>query len=187
MNTPNPYRHSLFHFTDQPERLFGGKISSHRVLLDIFGNVSASVFLVAFFGASFALVMKEPALAGAGKMLLMSGSGWLILMGMAAILLPGKRRAYFHGLSYMMGNGALPLIPAAVFIRFAAPYPLLSFCVAVGAVLIAFGTMLHMHLLLSRRLDLGRVWTFAWSGLLFGTAAIWFLFLCDTDFSCLLN
>ena len=160
-------------------------IPTRKPLAESLFNILLTLPVVSFFGAGFSLVVGEPATAGAWKMLLMAGSGWILVMAAAYLLMGQPRRRYLSGLTYMMASGALPLLVSGVLIRFTSHLPIFSFIVVCATVALSFAWMLHLHRLLIRRLELPRVWTAAWAVSLLGTATAWFLLICETDFSCI--
>ena len=163
----------------------GDNIPTQKPLAESLLNILLALPVVSFFGAGFSMVVGEPATAGAWKMLLMAGSGWIIVMAAAYFLIGQPRRRYLSGLTYLMASGALPLLVSGVLIRFTSHMPIFSFIIVCATVALSFAWMLHLHRLLVRRLNLPQAWTAAWAASLLGTATAWFLLICETDFSCI--
>lgn len=147
-------------------------------------NTFIAVVVTAAFGSAFATLFHEAMLPGAGKMLLMAGTGWILLLVLAQLRLTDTpRAAYIHRIGQLIRDGVLFLIPATLWIHFGIesefdlPFALLS----VGS---SFSYMLIRHLRIVRQIQMPRHWNLIWLASLLGTAAAWFNVVCDASKFC---
>ena len=113
-----------------------------------------------------------PQLAGL-PMLLICGTGWLLQLLVAFVLLSGQRRLEYAGqLAVIMLIGTLVLLPGiAIDAATAHRHP----AWLVGSVALSSTLMHAEHLRRIRYLQLSRWWVLLWSVLLFATALAWLI------------
>lgn len=144
-------------------------------------HVGVATVVTAAFGSAFAQLFSEPALAGAGKMLLMAETGWILLLLIARATLPmNQRMPYEARLGQLMRNGVLFLIPITAWVLLG-NRGALEIQLALVSVSFSFSYMLFQHFRICLQTGLKPTWTLLWMGSLLGTAAGWFTLLCDVS------
>lgn len=148
-----------------PDRIVKYRIS-YIIIMLLF-----SVLLTALFGVSLAHFFQGvPAFTAASLMLLMAGTGWVIQMVLAALLLKDKALEYVGHLGSIMVAGLLILVPWILFHAITGIHlphlPALS-------VVASSAWMLYMHTRRIRHLGLSQIWTVSWLVLLQSFAAFW--------------
>ncbi|WP_114783560.1 DCC1-like thiol-disulfide oxidoreductase family protein [Botryobacter ruber] len=136
--------------------------------------IAFSVLLTALFGISVHEVLQAGPFAAAVQMLLMAGTGWVIQLMAAALLLERQQALEYAGhLGTIMVAGLLVLVPAMSFYFIGGilfyPLPVLS-------VLCSSGLMLYLHHHRVQYLGLSQRWTVQWFFLLQVTALLWLLY-----------
>lgn len=136
--------------------------------------VLIAVMLTALFGVSVHEALGVKPLTGAGQLLVMAGTGWVVQM-MIAVLTLEKQQVldYIGHLGTMMVAGLLVLVPAIIFYFISGvlfyPLPLLS-------VVASSGLMLYLHYHRVKYLGMQQRWTLQWFLLLQATAVLWLLY-----------
>lgn len=133
-----------------------------------------SVFLTALFGVSVHGALGVEPLAGAGQLLLIAGTGWVVQIILAALTLERQQALDYVGhLGTIMVAGLLVLVPSITlyFISGVLFYPL-----PILSVVCSSGLMLYMHYQRVAYLGLHQQWTLQWFLLLQATAVGWLLY-----------
>jgi predicted DCC family thiol-disulfide oxidoreductase YuxK len=149
---------------------FPDRVVKYRISY-ILMTVLISVLLTALFGISlksfFPEMLKTEA---ATQMLLMAGTGWVLQIVVAVVVLRDKALDYIGHLGSIMVVGLLILIPSmliSAFTGIATPWiPAIS-------VMFSSGYMLYLHLNRVRYLELSQGWTISWFLFLQSTALFW--------------
>jgi hypothetical protein len=132
-----------------------------------YGIVLASLITLAF-GQSVAGYWPIP--GAATKMLLICGSGWVLQMGMAVLLLEKKAVDYLGHLSVLMIIGTLVLLPGMALSQVTQyQFP----AIPAISIVISSGLMTWQHIRRVQHLGLSQWWTCTWFLSLQSTAAIW--------------
>lgn len=146
-----------------PERILKYRISYIVICL------LTSMLLTALFGISLKS-FDISTVDAAAQMLLIAGSGWILQIALAFVLLKEKALDYIGHLGSIMVAGLLVLIPWMLLHWIAGtttPYiPMIS--VAMSSAL-----MLYLHVHRVRHLRLSQTWTVSWFFLLQASALIW--------------
>lgn len=159
---------SKFHCDCFPEKVIPFRLAYIGI------TVTLSVLLTILFGISlkgfFAdLSSKEAAI----QMLLMAGSGWVLQILAAGLLLKDKALDYIGHLGSIMVVGLLILVPSMVLTGIAEIQwiwlPALS-------VFISSMGMLYLHIHRVKHLEISQAWTFSWFLFLQATASLWVYF-----------
>lgn len=148
-----------------PERVVKYRVS--YILL----TVLTSIFLTAMFGISLKqffprITSSEAAL----QMLLMAGTGWVIQIGLAMLLMRKKALDYIGHLGSIMVVGLLILVPWMVLHALTGT---LNMYLPAFSVLISSAFMLYLHVHRARHLQISQAWTISWFLLLQSTALLW--------------
>ncbi len=133
--------------------------------------VLLAVLLTALFGVSVHEALGVAPLAGAGQLLLIAGTGWVIHIFIATLTLPRSRTLDYVGhLGTIMVAGLLVLLPAILFYLVSGVlfYPLPALSVACSS-----GLMLYLHYKRVKYLGMPQRWTLQWFLLLQATAVLW--------------
>jgi predicted DCC family thiol-disulfide oxidoreductase YuxK len=151
-----------------PERVVRFRVSY------IIMTVLISIFLTAMFGISIRRFFTGITPAEAAiQVLLMAGTGWVLQMVLAMIVLREKALDYIGHLGSVMVVGLLILVPSMVFYAVTGiltPYfPALS-------VFASSAYMLYLHINRVRYLELSQAWTVSWFLFLQSTALFWIYF-----------
>ncbi|SRR5690606_3372079 len=139
--------------------------------------VTITILLSAFVTALFGMSLKDffpsvSSVAGAGQMLLIAGSGWIIQIALAITVLRRQALDYIGHLASIMAVGVAILVPW-IFLHFF--FGLMEPLIPLVSVAASSITMLWLHIQRTRFLDLSQVWTACWFLLLQLTASIWIL------------
>ena len=148
-------------------------VTNYRIVY-IAMAVAISVLLTALFGVSVQDALNAGPFAAAVQMLLMAGTGWVIQIVVAALLLERQQALEYAGhLGTIMVAGLLVQVPAMSFYFISGilfyPLPVLS-------VLCSSGLMLYLHYHRVQYLGLSQRWTVQWFLLLQATALSWLLY-----------
>jgi hypothetical protein len=151
-----------------PDRVVTYRISYIALTLLI------SIFLTAMFGISLKnFFVGITSLEAAMQMVLMAGTGWVIQIILALVLMRQKALDYIGHLCSIMVVGLLILVPWMLFYSVTgilSPYlPALS-------VLISSSFMLYLHVQRIKYLEVSRTWTISWFLSLQSTALFWIYF-----------
>lgn len=141
-----------------------------------FSRLLPYYFLAAIVTAAFGAELSEyfPAISpgfGALQMLLMAGSGWVLLSLMSFVRL-SNWGAYWEQLGKIMLIGVSLLLP---FILLQLSVGVLPYWLPILSVLLSSLTMLGFHVLAVSRLQLSGKWNWAWFFALQITATFWIL------------
>ena len=152
---------------------FPDRILKYRVSFIVMAML-LSVCLTIAFGISLKDFFNDISAAEAAvQMLLMAGTGWLVQILLATILLKEKAIDYIGHLGSIMVVGLLVLVPWMIFHAITGSQhvylPVLS-------VLVSSAYMLYLHAHRIKYLRLSQVWTFSWFLLLQSTAFFWVCF-----------
>lgn len=130
-----------------------------------------AVALTALFGISLAtFFIGLRASEAARQMLLMAGTGWILQIVLASMILREKALDYVGHLATIMVAGLLVLTPWMLFhFLTGLREPLLP----AVSVFVSSLMMLRMHVCRTRYLQLSQIWTFTWFILLQTTAFFW--------------
>lgn len=133
-----------------------------------------SMFLTAMFGLSLRNFFTGVSPSSAAiQMLLMAGSGWVLQILLAIIILREKAVDYIGHLGSIMVVGLLILVPWILI--YAATGILIPYLPGLSVV-ISSGYMLYMHIHRVRYLEISQGWTLSWFLLLQSTALYWIYF-----------
>lgn len=112
-------------------------------------------------------------LAGAGKMMLIAGTGWAVTALLALGILGARRFDYIHAMGDVKQTGIMAILPVTVLLLVAGPvhvlFPVLS-------VVLSSGLMLTKHIRLMRTIQVPAWWTIIWFASLQVTAGLWVAF-----------
>ncbi len=149
------------------------RIVSYR-LSYILIAVTISIILTALFGISLknfftGLTPTDAAV----QMLLMAGSGWVLQILVAAILLKEKAIDYVGHLASIMVVGLLILVPSMLFHALTG---ILTPWVPFVSVMLSSIVMLYLHMSRVKYLDISQGWTVGWFFFLQSTAIFWIYF-----------
>ncbi len=148
-----------------PDRVVKYRVS--YILIAIF----ISVLLTALFGVSLKGFFPGMSSAeAAAQMLLMAGTGWVLQILMAIILLRDDALDYIGHLATIMVTGLLILVPSMLLTAIMGPVSLW-----IPAVSVAFSSsfMLYLHMYRVKYLGLSSLWTVSWFLFLQSTALFW--------------
>lgn len=130
-----------------------------------------AILLTALFGISLRNLFTGISRAEAAtQMLLMAGTGWVLQMLFAMIILRDKALDYIGHLGSIMVVGLLILVPSMLFYAFTG---ILTPWLPAISVLISSGYMLYLHINRVKYLELSQAWTISWFFLLQSTALFW--------------
>jgi hypothetical protein len=133
-----------------------------------------SIFLTAMFGISLrnfftGISMSE----GAIQMLLMAGSGWVLQILAAIVVLRQKALDYIGHLGSIMVVGLLILVPWMLFYSLTG---ILNPWLPAISVLLSSVYMLYLHMSRVKYLEISQGWSVSWFLLLQSTALFWVYF-----------
>ncbi|MEL7340757.1 MAG: hypothetical protein AAGM67_09745 [Bacteroidota bacterium] len=129
----------------------------------------ASLVTAAFGAALSQYFVALDYLDGALQMLLMAGTGWIVLLGLARIRL-SDWQTYWYQLSRIMLAGVCLLLPFTLSQLLLGP---LAYWMPILSVVLSSLSMLYLHTISVRLLEIARNWTGAWFLALQSTAAFW--------------
>lgn len=148
-----------------PDRVVKYRVSYIAITLLI------SVLLTALFGISLKGFFANMSGAQAAmQMLLIAGTGWVLQMLLATVMLGDKALDYIGHLGSIMVVGLLILIPSMLIVLFtgvSTPW------IPAVSVVLSSGYMLYLHINRVRYLELSQGWTISWFLLLQSTALFW--------------
>jgi len=151
-----------------PERVLKYRVSYIVMTLLI------SVFLTSMFGLSLRNFFTGISpVSAATQMLLIAGSGWVLQIMLATIILREKALDYIGHLGSIMVVGLLILVPWMII--YAATGLLIPYLPGLS-VLISSAYMLVLHMNRVKYLEISRGWTVSWFLLLQSTAFSWIYF-----------
>ena len=142
-------------------------------------NAGIALLVTAAFGMAFAALFSEAMVPGAGKMTLICGTGWIVLLGLSLSMKADDGHAYRSRLGRLMRNGVLFLVPITVYVLLFGARGALEIQLALVSVSFSFAYMLFTHIKDCIELGLSQRWTLYWFLSLMATAAAWFFVLCD--------
>jgi hypothetical protein len=130
-----------------------------------------SIFLTAIFGISLRKLFTGIAASEAAmQMLLMAGTGWVLQIGLAIIVLRDRSLDYIGHLGSIMVVGLLILVPSMLFYAITG---ILTPYVPALSVIASSAYMLYLHIARIRYLELSQRWTVSWFLFLQSTALFW--------------
>ncbi|MEM6348961.1 MAG: hypothetical protein AAF927_34060 [Bacteroidota bacterium] len=136
-------------------------------------NCLIAALVTAAFGAALSDYFPEISVRrGAVQMLLMAGTGWIVLLTLAPLRLKNWSD-YWAQLSIIMLVGVSLLLPFILLQFLFGPMP---YWLPVISVLLSSLSMLYLHSLSVSMLQISRYWTGAWFLALQSTAAFWVYF-----------
>jgi hypothetical protein len=149
---------------------FPDRVVKYRVSY-ILMTLLISVLLTTAFGISLKnlftnISIKEAAI----QMLLMAGTGWVLQILLAIVMLRDKALDYIGHLGSIMVVGLLILVPPMLF---SALTGIVTPWVPAISVMLSSGYMLYLHINRVRYLELSHGWTISWFLLLQSTALFW--------------
>lgn len=141
--------------------------------LKIILNCLIASLVTATFGAAVSEYFADVSLMqGAIQMLLMAGTGWIVLLLLAPLKLQNWGD-YWAQLSVIMVVGVCLLLPFSLLQFLFGPMP---YWLPIISVLLSSLTMLYLHSVSVSLLKISRYWTGAWFMALQSTAAFWVYF-----------
>jgi predicted DCC family thiol-disulfide oxidoreductase YuxK len=133
--------------------------------------ITISLILTALFGISLqGFFPGITYLKAAVEMLLIAGSGWVIQIGLALIVMNKNALDYIGHLGSIMVVGLLILIPS---ILIETLFSLKMYWIPAVSVMISSGAMLYLHIHRARALQLSIFWNISWFIFLQITALFW--------------
>lgn len=152
---------------------FPDRVVKYRISYIVM-TLLVSILLTGLFGISLKNFFKNISGTGAAiQMLLMAGTGWLLQIGLAIMLLRSKALDYIGHLGSIMVVGLLILVPSMLFYAItgvAIPY------LPAASVMVSSACMLYLHINRVRYLELSQGWTVSWFLFLQVTAVFWIYF-----------
>lgn len=152
---------------------FPDRVVKYRISYIVM-TLLVSILLTGLFGISLKNFFKNISGTGAAiQMLLMAGTGWVLQIGLAIMLLRGKALDYIGHLGSIMVVGLLILVPSMLFYAItgvAIPY------LPAASVMVSSACMLYLHINRVRYLELSQGWTVSWFLFLQVTAVFWIYF-----------
>ena len=149
---------------------FPDRVVKYRVSY-IAMTLLVSVMLTALFGVSLKGFFANMSNAEAAtQMLLMAGTGWVLQILLAMVMLKGKTLDYIGHLGSIMVVGLLILVPSMLF---SALTDLSTPWVPAISVMLSSVYMLYLHINCVRYLALSQGWTISWFLFLQSTAMFW--------------
>ncbi|MEL6591690.1 MAG: hypothetical protein AAFQ68_16480 [Bacteroidota bacterium] len=139
----------------------------------IISNCLMASLVTAAFGAALSDYFPDLSFGdGALQMLLMAGTGWIVLFCMARLRLDDWQTYWFQ-LSRIMLVGVCLLLPFTIGQMLWGPLPYWVPLLSVG---LSSLTMIYLHMISVRLLEIAWIWTGAWFVALQSTAAFWVYF-----------
>jgi hypothetical protein len=130
-----------------------------------------SVLLTALFGISLKTLFPNMSnVEAATQMLLMAGTGWVLQILLAIVVLRDKALDYIGHLGSIMVVGLLILVPSILFAAFTG---VVTPWLPAISVMLSSAYMLYLHIHRVRYLELSQGWTISWFLLLQSTAVFW--------------
>jgi predicted DCC family thiol-disulfide oxidoreductase YuxK len=152
---------------------FPDKVAKYR-LSYIAITVLISIVLTALFGITLkGFFPGTSALRAAIEMLLIAGTGWVLQIFFAVLLLKNEALDYVGHLGTIMVAGLMILVPSMLFYAITG---ILNAHVPLFSVLLSSATMLYLHRHRVMHLKISSLWTVSWFMLLQSTAAFWVYF-----------
>lgn len=155
-----------------PDKVVGYRLSYIAL------TTSIAIFLSALFGLALAgfspgLLPDAPAL----QMILVTGTGWVLQIALALMVMKGQALDYIGHLGSIMVAGVLILVPGMLLSATGAT----SIYIPLLSVLLSSGWMLYLHVHRVHALRLSQAWTVSWFALLQATAIFWIWFFHHND------
>ena len=151
-----------------PDRVVNFRLSYIIIALTI------SITLTGLFGISLKnFFTGVTSIDAAVQMLLMAGSGWVLQIVVAAIIMKEKALDYIGHLSSIMVVGLLLLVPWMIFYALTG---ILTPWLPIISVMLSSIFMLYLHMSRVKYLDLSQGWTVGWFFFLQSTAIFWIYF-----------
>jgi predicted DCC family thiol-disulfide oxidoreductase YuxK len=149
---------------------FPDKVVKYRISYIVI-TLLISIFLTAIFGISLRKLFTGIAASEAAmQMLLMAGTGWVLQIGLAIIMLRDRSLDYIGHLGSIMVVGLLILVPSMLFYAITG---ILTPYVPALSVIASSAYMLYLHIARIRYLELSQRWTVSWFLFLQSTALFW--------------
>lgn len=151
-----------------PDRVINYGISYIVITLII------SIFMTALFGISLKNFFNDiSGYEAATQMLLMAGTGWVLQISLATILLKDKALDYVGHLGSIMVVGLLILVPWMLFYAFTG---ILNPYIPAVSVIASSACKLYLHMNRVKYLELSQRWTITWFMILHASALCWIYF-----------
>jgi hypothetical protein len=148
---------------------FPDRVLKYRISY-ILMTVLISMVLTAIFGVSLRNLFTDSSAREAAKqMLLITGSGWVLQILLATILLKDTALDYIGHLGSIMVAGLLILVPWMVLYALGIRTPYLP----AVSVMMSSAYMLYLHINRVKYLEISQGWTLSWFLLLQLTAFFW--------------
>jgi hypothetical protein len=145
------------------------KIAVYRIAYIII-TVCFSVMLTFLFGISLKNFFPDMSYGKAAiEMLFIAGSGWVLQIILALVLLKNNAMEYIGHLGSIMVVGLLILLPSMILTSAG----IQSMYIPIFSVLCSSGYMLYMHIGRVKFLQLSPWWNFSWFAFLQSTAMFW--------------
>ncbi|MEJ1240955.1 hypothetical protein WBG78_22605 [Chryseolinea sp. T2] len=132
--------------------------------------VIISLMLTALLGVSLKSFAGVSLAASVAQMLLIAGTGWVLQILLAIVILKEKALDYIAHLGSIMVTGLLVLIPWILLHWIAG---VKSYYIPIISVTISSTLMLYLHIHRVRHLQLSQAWTISWFLFLQATAVAW--------------
>lgn len=130
-----------------------------------------SILLTGMFGISLRSFFTDISkMQAATEMLLIAGTGWILQILLAILMLRAKALDYIGHLGSIMVVGLLILIPSMLFSFFTG---IATPLVPGVSVILSSGCMLYLHINRVRYLEMSQRWTISWFLFLQSTALFW--------------
>lgn len=149
---------------------FPDRVVRYRVAYIVI-TLLISVILTSLFGISLrSFFIGTSPVEASIQMLLMAGTGWILQIILAMLLLKEKALDYIGHLGSIMVVGLLILVPSILF-HFITGIE--NIYLPALSVLLSSGYMLYLHIHRTKYLEISQWWTLSWFLLLQTTAAFW--------------
>jgi len=149
---------------------FPDRVVKYRVSYIVM-TLLISILLTALFGISLKHLFHDMSnKEAATQMLLMAGTGWVLQIISAIVMLRDKALDYIGHLGSIMVVGLLILVPSMLF---SALTGIVTPWVPAISVMFSSGYMLYLHINRVRYLEISQGWTISWFLFLQSTAIFW--------------
>jgi hypothetical protein len=152
---------------------FPDRVAKYRINYIVM-TILLSIFLTAMFGISIRNFFTGISMSEAAtQMLLMAGSGWVLQIVAAMVVLREKALDYIGHLGSIMVVGLLILVPSMLFYFLTG---ILTPWLPAISVLFSSVYMLYLHMSRVKYLEISQGWSVSWFLLLQSTALFWIYF-----------
>jgi hypothetical protein len=152
---------------------FPDRVAKYRISYIVM-TLLMSIILTGLLGISLRNFFNDLSSAEAVvQMLLMAGTGWVLQILLAVMMLSDKALDYIGHLGSIMVVGLLILVPSMLF--YAISGIMIPSLPAIS-VIVSSACMLYLHINRVRYLELSQGWTASWFLLLQSTAILWIYF-----------